>query len=229
MDNWVRQGGLDRAVNRENRRLRRKYTNKKRGQIIPRYLPPTDKNNLKRNMLTLGEKKYFTASISTLSVTDTAAIFDLCNIAQGGGDSERNGDQLTLRSFEMRYDVVFPLVTPDGTNLLRVIVFQWHPNSTPTAATLLISSVTQPWNSPYAHDSRFQFKILYDKTVKISLNGPAVASERCFIKSINKRKVQYNSGGNVGTEKLYLLVVSNSAAVGHPIFDCVYKTNYSDQ
>lgn len=172
------------------------------------------------------EKKYFLQSTFSAAVSVTPDIGSISDVPQATTDEGRIGDQLTLRSIEVRLSAI----TSDTTNLMRFIVFQWYPNTTPVADDVLIPNAVLTSNqvyAPYNHDKRFMFRILYDRTMQLDTYNPAFATN-FMIKKFPRSKIQYQLGGTTGQNKIYVLKVSDSTVTTHPTMNTVYKLNYSD-
>lgn len=184
----------------------------------------------------LGEKKYLYGTVIT-GTTASGTVTSLSTIAQGDGDSQRDGDQITVSSMEIR-GFMYP-DQPAGANnqVFRMIIFQW-----------LLSDLTPPvvndvlllaeYTSLYNHDKRYQFRILYDKTYSTGVGSTAAGDYHVtpvsFHFRINRgfrRRIQYQGGGTAGTNKIYALLISSSdtLAVGsYPIVNWAFKLNYHD-
>lgn len=151
----------------------------------------------------------------------------LTAVPQGDTDSQRDGDQITLNGFDFVVGVKTGTTTP---TFLRLILFQWHPNSTPTYASILIDqhNTSNAALSQYNHDQRQQFHILWDHHVMT--NASTITAHyihhRCT-KGFSPR-IQFVGGSTtVSTNAIYLMVVSDVAANGPTVvFSC--KTTFYD-
>lgn len=197
----------------------------------------------------IGEKKYFiTNSGGLFSVTSTGSVTHLTAVPQGDTDQTRDGDQLTIRSLELKWQAFTGFTnsttTYDFFNRVRCLVVQWYPQTTPVLGDILLSVGNGAHIAPYNHDTRFQFKVLYDstKTVDQTLfyNGTTTfgmstgnSESQLITKRINRgykqRRVQF-VGGTVTAPSngLYLIFVSDSVAITNPQAEYVAKLNYSD-
>jgi len=179
-------------------------------------------NNVQRY---LGEKKY-SASYTNVSVSSAGNVFGLTEVTQGDTDQTRDGDQLTLTSLQLRWQAIIG----DTANYVRVIVFQWLANSVPTINSVLLSlPLGGEVLSPYNHDTRYVFRVLYDKTVLLTNVGKP-SSEVYDVRLIKfpRNRVQYEAGGTTGTNKIYCITLSDSGAVSHPAVNMYWKTNFKD-
>lgn len=142
------------------------------------------------------EKKYIELSTTfgtpaTSSGAATGAPFTvaLTNIAIGDTENSRDGNQVYLRSLDIRLRaIVNPEYSAFGTaaptnpwstagawfnDKVRLIIWQWFPMDDPTTGapslqdTILQAATTL---SPYNHDNRKNFRILYDKKVRLAQN-----------------------------------------------------------
>lgn len=230
MSDWL-DGGVVIGGKKKGRVYRSKSSRRYKKTTIPRNLSKVSKRNLKRNLRTLGEKKYFLTTYAG-DATTTGRVDDLTNINQGDGDTDREGDQLGLRSIEINFQTYLDLAAaaPDNNNVVRFIVFQWYPTTTPTVNSIL-TSLTPPAITPiapYFHDNRFNFKILLDKRFALAKNGQHVRTFRSYVIKGFKPQVQFNNASITGTNKIYALTISDSGAISHPTAAWVAKLNYSD-
>lgn len=174
---------------------------------------------------TAGEKKYFAVSSGGPQTVDySGVITSISNVAQGDTDVARDGDQLYLRSLEIHWEAI----VADVFNVLRFIVVQWYPATTPVVSDILLTPGTVDSHmSPYNHDTRFQFRILYDKRVTINTDKPS-ALLKVRIRRFARRRIQYLGGTTDGQNKIYVLKISDSGAVPHPTIQNFSKLNFGD-
>lgn len=171
------------------------------------------------------EKKYFyVTSGGPQTVDSTGSITSVSDISQGDTDITRDGDQVYLRSIEF----VWEADVADTFNQVRFIVVQWYPPTTPVVSDVLIGTGTTTFFMPYNHDKRFNFKILYDRTVTVDTNTPSKLSRKIQVIRGFRRRIQYLGGATDGTNKIYVLKISDSGAASHPLVDNYFKLNFSD-
>lgn len=163
---------------------------------------------------------------TTIAVDDVGVMTDHCAVAQGDADTDRDGDQIMAYSMNFRYTYG----GADNTNVARIIFFQWFPQSTPAINDILIFATGYEVLSMYNTDKADQYKILYDRTFDFELNGAGTLEthSRSGKIKLSRKKIKYNAGTTVGSNKVYSLVVSDSTAIAHPGFFCVTKLNYRD-
>lgn len=201
-------------------------------------LGPRQVRQVKRIVNSSQETKFYDISSSGASVSSTGTITSLTSIAQGTTDITRVGDSISL--MRMMWSGV--LTVGDQFNIVRVILFQWKPNDNvaPALADLLLNG---PSGSPdvysfYNHDLRGQFHIMSDRTYSLIGNGtsssiPFQPKTQILIAhnkglSVGLKKVQYQGGTTVGTHKIYVLTLSDSSAVAHPIITYNARIYYKD-
>jgi len=183
------------------------------------------------------EHKYFeNARTDSYAITSTGVIGHLSPIPQGDDDLSRDGDQLTLTSVNIRGMVT----CGDNTNVVRLIFFQWRPQTTPSAADILSQGVdgsTTDVYSLYNHDKRSQFKILKDITFTLSGYGTTTSpygptTQRKFSFNLSKKlvkKLQYvNGSSTVGSNQFYYFGISDSTATPNPLLDMIARMNFID-
>lgn len=190
------------------------------------------------------ELKYLATVFGPTAITSTASIVSTnFDVPQGDTDQSRDGDQLMWCG---HIDLTAQMVngqgaTGDTYNNIRFIIFQWHPNSSPTATLLLISgpSGNPDIYSQYNHDNRQQYKILFDKVWKTvgpnlsTSNGITDMTTTGVLKykiSLARatKKAQYIGGGAQGTNRLYILYVSDSVLATHPTLAFASKVVFRD-
>lgn len=167
------------------------------------------------------ETKYWDQGSAGQSFTFNAVINDISAVPQGTTDTSRIGDQFEIRGIHLRYEY-FMVAANDFTNVCRMIIFQYMQSDqsagTPVPAEVLQTlGVADAPMSPYMNDERPVIKVLYDKTHCISSNGPAVVVAK---KNVNikfaRKKVQYTAAGTTGTNKIFMLLVSDSNSANLP-------------
>ena len=153
----------------------------------------------------IGEKKYYALAVSNplegALISNLGSVGSLSSVPQGDSDTTRDGDQLTISSLEIRYNMFLNIVSaaatnPQEINNMRLIIFQWYPDSTPIVSDILLTTHVL---APYQHDKRFMFKILYDKshiltcqnTTVVAANVNSSIVQHIRLNRGYKRKIQY--------------------------------------
>lgn len=161
-----------------------------------------------------------------VSSTTTIGIGDMSLIPQetsSATDSVRVGDEVRVSSIQFRYY----LTCADTTNVIRLILFQWHQDDTPAGSDIL-GSTSQPLTSPYRKDTKGHYTILWDKTHHLTLGNNSVVGGKGFISRGFKRKIRYDAATTTGQGKFFLLNVSDSSAATHPYYYWTFQINYKD-
>lgn len=189
-------------------------------------LTKTAKKQVVRIVRSQQETKFRDASIAT-SVSYNGVILPLSDIPVGTGDTERIGDKIKPVSIQLRGNVV----ASDNTNMFRMVVFRWKPSfnaDTPIPSEILqVVGSTSATNSPYNHDRRSQFTVVKDVVMNLDLIG----FPQKLIKFSKKLtgSIKYNSGSTTDAMNgLYVLFISDSAAIPHPGFDTYFRISYKD-
>ena len=208
----------------------RKYFRMRKKREIKRF---------KRNLVRTAEKKYVYSSTSGAVSSSGTVSSDLVTIPQGDTDNQRNGDQVDIRSLRIGYKIAIDGATPDSYNQLRIMIVQvkdslYVPAFTAGTSVLHDSNNPQALFSPYSHDNRYRFRVLYDKTHTVVLgsngDGPTPAIIRkANIRRFWRRRIQFGGGGstpNVGS--IFMMAISDSGVISHPTLYFSYKLNYSD-
>lgn len=178
------------------------------------------------------EKHYFDTVINS-TIDSTGSIFDLSAIPQGDTDSSREGDRVRISSIQWRGQAY----NADTSNVMRFIFFQWLEDDgidTPQTSEILQAVVIgQPYGvyGPYAKDyAGYKFAVIHDQTLCTSQNGDA-NNIFTFNMPYAKRKklspnIQFVAGTTSGTNKLYLMVISDSGAITHPSAIGVFRIRF---
>lgn len=215
------------------------------GKLKGRRLNKRQRLEVQTIMARRSELKYILTNSSSTAISSTATVTQIGVVAQGATDQDRTGDRLMwCGNIEFKCNAINGIgATADEYNNIRCIIFQWHPNTTPTAATVLLNGVTgaPDVSSHYSHDLRQQFTILFDQNFRLTgLNGaPAAgmamstwlqAGVMTYTISIRRaqKQAQYAGGTTGGTNQFYILLVSDSQLATHPTFYYSAKLFYRD-
>jgi len=170
----------------------------------------------KRIQEVTSEMKYFSLaddSYGSISYNGTDFLQAITLVTQGDTDNSRDGDQLTLHGIEFRLGIKISTTTP---TFLRVIMFQWKPNTVPVQSQILLDkhNTSNAPMSMYAHDTRQMYNILYDTLIELdTVAHPAHVVYHRQMKSFSP-KIQFTAGGTAGTNHIYMYVVSDVLAAG---------------
>lgn len=207
-----------------------RYKRMRRYRRKPQYARKPSKQfarKVRKVMQSVQEKKYWPYT-SNISVSSAGYLLHLTNIAQGDSDTTRDGDALNLKSILINLSAA----AGDTYNIMRYTIFQWLPSSSLSVATPTLGDIYQDTTTPvistFAHDSRKNYRILYDTSFTVDTDFPnKVKHIRIYGKKLI-RQVQYVGGTVVGNNNVYMWAVSDSGAATHPSVTYVGKTNFTD-
>jgi len=217
---------------------RRRFSSK-RGSLNPRQRREV-MNLVHRNQ----ELKFIAINQAATAITTTAFVSGVAyDVSQGATDSQRIGDSLMWAgSIDLKVQVVNGQgATADIYNNVRLVIFQWHPNSTPTAGSIFLNgpSAVVDVYSQYIHDNRQEFIILFDKTWRTTGNANAATTPNTSVLTTGvltyripltkaTKKVQFQAGGATATNRFYVLQISDSALATHPTLAFSSKAVFRD-
>ena len=155
------------------------------------------------------ELKHFDSSTLATDVDFTGQIIDLNNIAQGDGDTNRDGDKAMMTSYELRGRI--QNVTGE-TPATRVILYlDKSGNGVPLVTELLLDTGTAlSVSSMYNQDFRSKFIILQDRTYTSDLYHPTII---IHWRGKLRKMVSWSGGGSTITQnKLKMCLISSASA-----------------
>lgn len=204
------------------RTTRRRRVYRRKGRKLTKRQLTTVKTLINRRI----ETKFFPYAATSFAVISTPILDNSwAQVPQGDSDTQRNGDHIMWKKLRFRYQ----LLAGDTTNLVRIIIFQWHPSSTPVPNAILLTGPSGGADvySCLNQDTRQMYKIIYDKTHSLVGNGtpnfPVTSVSQTFVNrqfSLSKcqKNVQFNAGTTVSTNTIYLMFLSDSAPMSiiHP-------------
>jgi len=194
--------------------MRRKFRARRKGAKRGKGLV----SKIKRVVSNMSETKYYDTGSSGQTITYTvsgAQVIELSDLGQGSTDLLRVGDQVYGKSLVFRYHVV-PNATAPTTQLLRLIFFQWHPDTTVLNPDSAVDNIVQTNTSgtPYVTEAPLNydqskgsnFRLLKDVRFALDTNHPKVGTVRL---SKFKRNMQYKAANTTGMDQLFVLALSN--------------------
>lgn len=172
----------------------------------------------------------------------------------GTGNSNRIGDEISLRTLRVRYCIKPDFGFTQWNGFVRVIFFQWHEQgTTPTLANILdeFASGFAAQRSLLQWDNlkAGRFSILMDKVYTVggydSTNFANTGDHRYIFNEvvfnigmlssrpgtlIDKKRAYLSGGTSVGQGGLYVMFISDSSDVsnGGPSIDYASRLTYSD-
>lgn len=152
-------------------------------------------------------------SLCTSSVLDLTA-----GLVKGTTSSTYIGQAIQPTHLRVRWSIEGN--SSDVFNLLRVVVLQVkNTGGVPTGANIF--QITGSTNSPLsAYDRSYMntFRVLYDEFYQTDyVDGPAKIAGDIKITSERLKKILFDETGTLTGGGLYLVMVSDSTAAGHPI------------
>lgn len=194
--------------------------------------------NFKRKVMAivrpLSDNRYTYSTIGSTGVTNSGAYLTgatLCDTVTGDNTfGERQGDVITPTRLIMRYT----WNVADASNVCRLIVFQWKPDSNSFPPTAILNNVidisTLGSNGAplarYIYDQK-NFHILYDSThdlVDTASNMSVTRTVNVYGKKL--RPIRYTNGASLGHNNIYAIVLSDSAAAPNPAITMTMELHY---
>jgi hypothetical protein len=168
------------------------------------------------------EEKNWPLTMSN-TIAYTGAMYGLTDVPQGDTDEARDGDSLNKEHILVKYSVI----CADATNLMRVLVFSWGLTSTPVPGDVF--SILGNAQAPFSYtvqDNKQLLHVYYDRLHCLSLASNV--SECGTIDIPVKGKIQFNTGTTTGSNKIFICLLSDSAAATHPTFQGVSIFKFRD-
>lgn len=145
-------------------------------------------------------------------VNQTARLIDICDIAEGSGSDQREGDKLMLQEVSGK----LLMATQGATNdITRFIIFQWKGDSThgdPDVGDVLHDNSNVPYLSRTAKESKL-VNILLDKTIMTGASASNNPNNRVVHFRVYKgfaKTITYQVGGTEGKNKIYVMLLGNN-------------------
>jgi len=177
------------------------------------------------------ETKYVDGSIS-LTPGNTGSLGTLVLPAQGASDTQRTGDDIKVQSLQFR-----GYVLNGNVHVMRIIVFQWHIESTtaPTYGNILNgtwsgTSTQAPFGFPAWDYVKTMFTILSDRTIYAGGNSSDIGLVNYMVNIPGSkiRKIHFINGSTTDCfNGLYVLTVQDGVASLNTL-DANYRLQYKD-
>lgn len=165
---------------------------------------------------------------SSASIDYAGSLVACSAIAVGDSDITRDGDRVCLAEWTFRWVVNLG----DASNLVRCILLQYIPDNTGGAPA--ISNILQTigtTNAPISYKSIDYvkvIKILYDWTVRVDTYHPVELVKPVKIRKFHDKQLVFANNATTGTNQLYVLFISDSAAATHPSVQYYSTVRYTD-
>ena len=179
-----------------------------------------------RNIERTSEHKFHDVQDGGTAISNAGFMFTLTSgLAQGDLTTERDGASIFAEYLMLRYSVL----AADSTQSFRVVVFRWLRTGAPTVSQVLQDISTVPTLSAINMVNSKYIDILHDNTMNLVLSGSTgFQTIKKFIQI--KKSIDWQPG-TTSNEKgnIYLLAISDSAAVSHPTIKLFNRTRYMDK
>lgn len=174
------------------------------------------------------ETKIFDSNATSQAVDATnGVVSSLTNgMIRGIGEDQYLGDQITPVGAIIRIQYG----RADSSNMLRFLLIQNKSGGIPLASTVFASTfnITAPL-SPYDVDYQDTYRVLYDKLVSMDSVRCTTGVLTIRLRSKQLRKLSFNdAAGTIEKAGIYLVVISDSTTVTHPVIDWRARLYYKD-
>lgn len=191
---------------------------------VARYV----KSTVTKAISTRQEHKYWMLDTMGTLMPSSGTVISLCDVPAGTNDTSRVGDSIYLGTFRVNYAITAGSTV--GPSRARVIILQWCETDSPvfTSTNILQDAFNYPTISMLRHDAlrSKQFRIMSDKTYTLDTDDPQATASLVLRPPL--RKVQYDNGGPTGTNKLYMVLLSNAVLGAQPSIQFMTKLNFTD-
>lgn len=180
-----------------------------------------------RRLIARNEEEKYAIVQASYTVNTTPGIYSLANTSQGSSGGTHVGDECRLKSIWFRW----AMGVADVSNVMRVIIFVWHPNialGTP-AATQILKTVTVPnqITSCYQEDGEDMYTILYDRVQSLSTLAGTSNPVGMWQRKLNLKQ-DYTTGSSNCSNNIFVLLVSDSGAVTDPYIYFTSRIAFTD-
>lgn len=160
----------------------------------------------------------------------------LSNMSRGTGMvNEFLGSEILPTSVRERMSIALGPgaggVAADGTNVVRVIIFQWYDSSTPAVSGVL--QTVNPY-SPLRWENKPLINVLSDKLYGVKQQGETsitydLVTDQIYIKSKKIKPVRFHqTNTNAQDGGLYALFISDSSIAPNPYVSSNLSVTYTD-
>jgi len=170
------------------------------------------------------EQKYKDLDLIGTGVSDIGLVSDLTAIAQAVNVNSRVGDIVQISAIDFR----MTLTIGDTTNVGRVIIFQWMPNTIPVLGQILQNAGVNYVTSQYQGSTPELYCIMFD-------TGPFMLSGSYPIKCISQhltnmksKFIQFQPTLTTGAGKLYAAFVTDSTVIPTPLMSFESRIWFTD-
>lgn len=208
-----------RQVNR--RRYRPRRANK--GGYVRKVARVEAKKAVRRTVETKMHDETWNSSIANVLST-----FDVCaTLTRGTGDNDFIGAYIKPTYMTIKYN----MIGSDSYNILRMIIIQDKDSSgTPVIGTLFENS-TVPLISALGSNYRDTYKLILDRRFSLkqynaSYVAPQLGTIRIPLRKL--RRIKFNDAGSIIGGKIWIIMISDSSAVSHPVAQIYSRLYFQD-
>jgi len=231
-------GNTSRGGDGNNRAIRNQETKRGRGKKNmsgrDRHIASIAKREANRAVNADEELKIFDVFTNTQNIGTGGTLANQTLIPQGVGNSQRVSDEVYLRRLLFTWQVV--QLNTDIYGDVRIILFQWHPNTaiaTPTLASILQNTTGNGLWTAYNWQERDQYTVIYDEVVSAAglATAPTASSNQ---RALNirltppRRKMVFALASTAASNSVWLLQVSDSAIAPFPVMTYNLRIEYVD-
>lgn len=185
----------------------------------------------KKAVTAAAETKFIDNAVNASTTSYTWSIGDITDPGSGSTDLTRTGSEITVRDVELRYGVYFNPNATAGTAAVRMVIVQSYEDNSASGFSpsrfFYSTGSVYSFQSPYNHDNRRLFKILYDDVIAISTSGPARVERVVLVKPARK-KVRFQNTTSSGDGHIHVCFVANVNSTPGPLVDYYSRVNYTD-
>lgn len=180
------------------------------------------KQQLNKNL----ERKFVDVALNA-GVSSTVTTTPITDIGVGTTNITRIGNIIQPTSISLVINSFIP-ITGDQTNFIRFILFQWKDDTGETGPPLIGNILQTAFPaSIYNNNQRSSFKILFDKIIPMSLSGPNAKTMKFTIRK-KLLPIKYTTGATDGINKIFVMEISDSTTVVHPVTDWYLRVRFTD-
>lgn len=200
-----------------------------------RALNRSQRAEVKKLILNQQERKAHETDIASgTDISNTIAFYDLFDPAQGDGEGQRIGDEVSLNALSFRYLVGAGGGAVASTHYYgRVIIFKWHPDTaddSPSDALDILQESAVTALRPADDAQRRKATFLYDRVHVIHGSTTGAGTPAIHVsKRIKLRgKAYFKEGVATGKNKLYIALLSNTGTANAIEIDANLRVEYTD-
>jgi len=183
-----------------------------------RYRPRTEVDKLCKQVQEQGELKWWDLNSTGSFAGGQVNYFQLSEIPRGVGSNARIGDACKLKNISYSIhagDTTATLIT----RVYRILLVQWFPNiATPGPTFSQIVTSGSAWSAPLNMNNRQSYKVLLDEAVYVittTSKNYHIFRGTVHIDPKHSECLFQNFGSVAGTNKLFLIVCTGTAAASH--------------